>query len=223
MISLKGMLFATSSIEEVQQHVMNGSKVLFIGDPTAEQDFIQRFNMIVAMPLVPDYNIMSKDIEGEFGAFDIEYDNMLSEEPAAQFFAAIITAMFKGFNVVLYFPKCCLGLRYVNNLLFYIQSQFGIIAQTKTTKYMYIESFDGFNVALMYANNTINGYEFLLYFSGQMDIYLAKKLIYELKPFAKNPNDINSYLETLTEYRNFILSTGVIKPMPIQYDYGIQL
>lgn len=215
----KGSLLATSDPQELSLGFdPNSYRVLFLGDPAGEQDIINAFNMILATPLVPTYDMICKEFDGSSDEFDMLYLSYLNEPTAIEFFSTIMSAMFRGYNIILYFPQVSKDLRYVGDLLLNIEQQYGITPATKTTQYFYRESYNDSNLSVMYMNGTIMYQEFILYFSSTPTIPIIKKLAFDMKPYVENPKDINCYLRAFSDFRNSMLNAGKILYPAVSYE-----
>ncbi len=165
---MTGMLFCTSDRNNLDMHSQNGDKIIYVADPTGDGAIIKQYNMLSANVLVPPYDILSKEIDGLNYQFDIMYEEYLKNDFVCEFFAALLSAIYHGINVVMYIPKSCSSLRYPIKLLHYMQNEFGIIAATKTTKFSYDMSYNNKNLKMMYYYMAIKPQEFLYSYNGKL-------------------------------------------------------
>lgn len=213
---MTGTLIATSNINEAINYYNNGVKVLFLGDPLSNDP---NSGFMAAGPLVPDYNVLSLDINGDVNGFTQQYAIQLNQPSAIEFFAAIVGAVFRGFNICLYFPQDAIGLSYVDFLLKYIESVYGITSMTKTTQFMYNDSFNSKNLYMLYMNNIISSQEYIMY-GDIMDEIILQKLINDLQliNIIEDPNSYESCLNWINNYRNQMQSAGQVLYIALNYD-----
>lgn len=177
MLIFRGVLNATTDCNVAINASLNGWKVLYLGDPEDERGLINSYGFITALQLIPDYNILSKEIDGCIDEFDLEYIEMLGGAESCNFFVAILTALYQGINIMMYFPKSVTDFRYPSILIKYFEQQFGIIVGMIDRNCMYIEAYNNPNLLLMYTFNAINHMDFLLYYNGQLDNNIIDRLL----------------------------------------------
>lgn len=220
---LKGQLWATSDINLVNQALMNGFKVIYLGDPiSVPQEYKDKF--VVASAFVPDYQVLSLMVDGNENGFIQMYIASLGSKAATEMMSAILACMYRGISVIFYLPPEASGLNYVGYLLEFIQMNYGITIQTKTTQFNFDIKFSGVVSELLYLNNLINAQEFLVN-SSTLDDFTLKKLVSELHPVVKNPKDINDIVEWFSTYKDALLQSNKPLVNGIQYagevsDYG---
>lgn len=225
MVIFRGVLNATSDSNVAINSSLNGWKVLYLGDPEDERGLINAYGFITALQLVPDYNILAKEIDGCIDQFDLEYVEMLGSTESCNFFVAILTALFQGINIMMYFPKSVTDFRYPSILIQYFQQQFGIVVGMIDRNCMYIESYNDPDLLLMYTFNAINHMDFLLYYNGPLDNNIVDRLICQtgLLPanrlsttYTEKIAKILSYKESLCQ----IASTGRQPVDVCKHEYG---
>lgn len=220
---LKGQLWATSDINLVNQALIQGVKVIYLGDSISlPQEYKDKF--VVATSFVPDYQTMSLMVDGNENGFIQMYISSLGSKAATEMMSAILACLYRGITVIFYLPPEASGLNYVGYLLEYIQMNYGITTQTKTTQYSFNPQFSGVVSELLYLNDLINSQEFLVN-STSLDDFTLKKLVKEYHPLVKNPKDINDIVKWFSDYKDALLQSD--KPLinGIQYagedsDYG---
>lgn len=221
----KGMLSSTSDLSLATQCAMSGWKILYVGDPCGAENIIRQYQFIMAMPLVPEYQILCKEIDGAIAEFDLEYEDQLMRNDASDFFAGILTAMLTGINVMLFFPEETSQLRYPTVLMGYIYNTFGIIAANMNIRYTYNDDYNANNLVFMYTKNTIDTKTFLLFFDYPLVPELVDRIIFDIKPFLRNPSDYNEKIATVQDYRMRLLGFAKVGIEPIdvithEYNYN---
>ena len=214
---MNGFLCSTSDVDMVRAHHRNGDKIIYVADPTGDTLFIKECNMIVSGmgDLVPPVNILEKDIDGRPLEFDLMYEEYLKTGRPSETFAVILSALYHGSNVVLYFPKSCSeNLRYPLKLLRFIQSDFGIITATKSSPYDYNMAYHDKNLNMMLYYNTISPVEYLYSFNGPIEGELVNILSSGLgiKPQDNYDSQKNMLLEYQSNMRkdHKLLQQGIV-------------
>ena len=212
---LKGVLTATTDFNiAINSQRFHGTKTIYMGDPAGLDP---NLGFTVAGPLVPSYECMAADIDGTEEQFNMLYTMQLQSLPAAEFFAVILAALFNGKSLVLYFPSEAKGLKYINFILNYIVSNFGIVPSTENTKYSYNETYNSSNMKLMFNFDLVTPQDVILY-SNTLDEFTINRLIVALSPRLNNYNDINEKMSFLSSYKKSLLDAGKVLIRPLQYD-----
>lgn len=203
---LKGQLWATSDINLVQQSIMNGFKVIYLGDPISI-DPMYKDKFVMASSLVPDYQTMSLQVDGDKNGFINMYIASLNSKSALEMFSVIFTCLYRGTNILFYLPPEAAGLDYVQYLLQFIEMNYGITTQTNSTRFSFNTNFSGRISELMYLNNLISAQEFLINSTSLDDISL-RKLVNELHPMVKDPTNINDIIKWFSNYKDELLKNN---------------
>jgi len=215
MINLKGVLFATSNINLIDRALLNGDRVIYVGDPiSAPEQYKDR--IIISSILTPDYQTLSLLVDGNENGFIQMYTASLMSRSATEMFSVIMGALYYGVNVVFYFPQEASGLNYHQTLLEFIWYNYGIQTQTKSTNFSFNTQFSDRILELLYLNNIINSREFLLS-TDSIDDSSMRKLVNDIRPCVDNCGDINMLVKWFSNYKNNLLSSD--KPLinGIQY------
>lgn len=215
----KGILSCTMDQNIAINCAISGWKILYLGDPSGDEELINRYNLILAMPLVPDYPILMKDIDGTEGEFELAYEDMLGRELSANFFVAILTSLFMGNNIMMYFPSSVSDFKYPSVLLNYIQKEFGIVAQSPQYQFMYNDEYNQSNLILMYSFGTIDHISFLIWYNYPYDPMLIDRLINDIRPRLNNPNDYNEKVNVINNYRNSLFDILALGAQPTDVFY----
>lgn len=217
---LKGKLVASSDMNVVNQAFISGAKVIYLGDPASIIDPIFKENCVMATSLIPDYPTMSMQVDGNEAGFFQMYTSSLNSKAAIEMIAVILVCLYKGINILLYVPQEAIGLNYAQYLLQFLEYNYGVVTQTKTTEFNFIPSFTSKVMELIYLNNLITAQEFLIS-SDTLDDMVLRKLVGELHPMVKDPTDLKCIIEWFSNYKNKLLETN--KPLinGIQYAGGV--
>ena len=209
----RGTMAYTNDVTIAIQSSLEGCKVLYLGDPCGENDIISNYGFIISTPLIPEYNLLVKDVEGYKDEFDLEYVDMLgSDQSACMIFASILSAMLKGMNILLYFPVNVSDFRYPTVLIQYITQQYGIIPASIENMYGYFDRYDDSNLLFMYSYGTINHIDFLVNYNGPLEPQLIDQLTMQISPKLNNMYDYNEKYNVIMskkkEYIDIILNGG---------------
>lgn len=220
---LNGQLWATSDIKLVEQAMIQGFRVIYLGDPLSI-DPAYRDKFAIATSLVPDYNAMALLVDGNIDGFIQMYMMSLNSKSAMEMMSVILACLYKGVSIIFYLPPEASGLNFIQYLLQYIELNFGITTNTKTTQFAFKPEFFGRIVELLYLNNFVSAQEYLIN-STSLDDMTIRKLVVELHPMVSDPTNINEIVAWFSRYKDELVKTG--KPLinGIQYagkesDYG---
>lgn len=209
--AINGQLAYTSDLNLVQLMVQDGkSKVIYVGDPIGQEQTIQFYNMVIGSILIPDYNTMECEINGDINGFVNKYCQYLSSESPNMFIRTIIAALYKGTNVLLFFPPQAQGLKYPEILLNYLFEYHGIQCGGPDRQFMYNHAFDNINAASLYNMNIISPQEYLL-LAGPNFMEMANKIADDMGIYVNNVGELFNYL---SEYQQRLMNSDkiLIKP-----------
>ena len=218
-----GILSLTTDINSAISASISGWKVLYLGDPIEERNVIDQYGFIISMPLVPDYKTLEKFIDGFQDEFDLEYSDQLGNPETMSFFASILAALHQGVNILIYFPRSVMELRYPAVLVQYMKQQFGIVGGTTENQCMYSDQYNDPNILLLYINNLVNHIDFLLTYNGNMNPELIDRLCTQIGLRIYNYNDYNEKMRAIMEYKSDLIgiaNTGRVPVDVIRHDYS---
>lgn len=212
---LRGQLWATSDEALINQALMQGIKVIYLGDPISiNPQYKEKF--VVSSILVPDYQTMSLLVDGDYTGFANLYVSALSSNAATEMFSVIFACLYNGVHVIFYLPKEAQGLNYVQYLLQFIEINYGITTQTKTTQFAFDQKFSTKIAELLYLNSLINAQDFLIN-SESLDNLTLNKLVKELHPMVKDPTDLKQIIQWFSNYKDAIIEANRPLINGIQY------
>ena len=221
---LNGQLWATSDIKLVEQALYQGFRVIYLGDPMS-LDPVYREKFTTATALIPDYHALSLQIDGDMDGFIHLYIASLNSPAALEMLAIIFVCLYRGINIMFYLPPEASGLNYVQYLLQFIEFNFGIKTQTKSTQFSFDPSFIGKIVELMYLHDLVSAQEYLVN-STSLNNSSLRKLVVEMRPNVEDPTNISQIVAWFGRYKDELLkSNGRPLINGIQYagkdsDYG---
>lgn len=202
---LTAQLWATSDINVARQSANQGFKVIFLGDPISIEP-IDKDVFVVATALTPDYNTMSALIDGDENMFAGMYAASLNTKPAVDMFALIFACLFKGVGIMFYIPPEAISMNFVNYLLKFIEVNYGITTQTKSTMYSFNPAFSSRIIELLYLSDLVTAQEFLVN-SENIDDITLRKLVTELHPMVEDPRDISQIVGWFSAYKDNLVNS----------------
>lgn len=173
-----GQLIATSNLEIADQAARQGFKLLFVGDM---MDVPKQTGFINASCLTPDYKTMSAIIEGDEAKYMALYQQYLSLPHSEEMIAVLISALFRGNNVLMFFPEESIALSYPYALLTYLQNRFGLMVGDKSKPFSYNPNYNMSNMRLLYLYNLID-WKTYINTVEDLDQYVLAKMRQELCP-----------------------------------------
>lgn len=212
---LKGMLAATSDINLVNQALAQGIKVIYLGDPISIDPFYKD-KFIVTSALIPDYPTLAMQVDGNDAGFVQMYTASLNSKAAIDMISIIFACLYKGINILFYIPQEALGLNYATYLLQFLQYNYGVCAQTKTSKFEFIPAFTNKVIQLLYLSDLVTAQEFLIH-SDTLDDVVLRKLVSELHPMVEDPTSLECILGWFSNYKKELLTAGRPLVNGIQY------
>lgn len=105
------------------------------GETSHYRDLIHASNAMVASILLPPYEALVADIDGDMETFKNIYFSHLSNGEAFEYLLLIIRAIFDGKHILLFTTKTESEMSYVPAILEYMYFNFGIMIGTETNSF----------------------------------------------------------------------------------------
>lgn len=190
----------------------NKMRVLYVSDPEGDTDFIRANGLIFADPFVPMYDTLEFLINGNEQEFTNMYIASLESEEAQLFFTTIVTAIYKGIDILLYFPLDVLDLKYPYLLFGHLISKYGITGEWDGTMANVNPQFRNYHAEIMYLNNCITPQEYL-YLTEMITTIPLVKIVQDLglpdaDKVARPDYNPEKLVKFLSMYHNAIRRTG---------------
>lgn len=213
---IKGQLWATSDLNLVNDALSKGFKAIYLGDSLSLQNTPYKDTFITASPFVPDYQALSMHIDGNEDGFIQMYIASLNSKPAMEMMAVVLAALYNGVNIMFYMPSDSLSLNYIQYLLQFIEMNYGIKTQTKTTTFEFNPQFASKIIELLYLNGLVQPQEFLIN-TENLDNLTIQKLLSDIHPMINDLTNTDEIVRWFSHYKDELLSSG--KPLinGIQY------
>lgn len=212
---LKAQLWATSDIGLVNQALIQGFKVIYLGDPISI-DPMYKDKFIVSSALVPDYNTLSLMVDGNERGFIEMYSMSLNSPAAMEMISVIFAALYRGTNIMFFLPPESSGLNFVQYLLQFIELNYGITTQTRTTEFSFNPAFKGRFIDLLYLNNLVDHNEYLIN-SESLNQITLRKLVSELHPAVEDPTNIEQIMGWFNRFKDELIKSNIPLINGIQY------
>jgi len=180
MLTNKGSIYLVNDINfALECSYRQGCKVIYIGE--LNMNLPKSFVSFGA--LLPPYDALNAEIDGDKQAYAYIYENYLSSNQVVyEIFASIIVALYSGVNMLIYVEEGD-ELSHLNFLLEYMQVKFGITVGTDVTPFMYNPMYDSFISMILYTY--LDGFitpEMLLF-----NVPIDHLMVYEYNPFFNDP------------------------------------
>ena len=158
-------MILTSNIVAVQCHIGDPNvKTVFVGDlANYDENAIINYGMIPASILLPDYDTMALEVNGDISSYESRYHAYLDSGTAFEMILALIAALMKGTAIILFVPPEASGLMYPITLMEHFLYRFGIQIAFENIPFAYQENFTPIIVKYMYLNDLITPVEYLYY------------------------------------------------------------
>lgn len=200
---LKGTIYVTDDINMAMNLAPTHTIICVSGETHNYQEFINVTNASVASVLLPPYEAVMQELDGNLMAFkDIYYTYLSTNEPH-QIIALILRALFNGKNILLYCTKDESKMNYMKFLLMYLYENFGIIVGTQNNPFGFDPRYELIILNVLYLNNLMNADEYLsnypIIHNSIDDPNILLKLANELKPFILNPS-LEAYRQYFINY-----------------------
>lgn len=214
-IILKGSIDITDNLAFVMDMISIGNLNLVIINLDEYNNQIQGECVIQGAELLPPPAAVIAEQDGDMQAYDYIYDNWYSEPAIQLFMTGIITTLYKGKNILLYYPE-------LNNaesitipkLLEIFWIRFGIkIGIVNINSCMYNFKLTPIWLNLMYHNRVLGAYEYLLEYPTDAIIQAPEMamLVDDIRPPEQDK------VKAILDYRKKIIS----KPETVRVFYSI--
>lgn len=219
---LKGTINITSSIEVVYSYPVGIQNKIISLD---EEDIIQidDQNIIGGSCLLPPMLAKIAESDGDAYNYEMIYKEHLVEPYQQQFIAALIAALYRGKNLLIFLPE--LGYTFTRDsfCLYMFQLygiQIGLLEMENGNMIQRVPCFYQLEscpiwLNLIYEARVINGYEYLINYPIDADIRANEKVMYmlisELRPYA---NTINKRMDMIVDLHKKLHENPNIR-MPI--------
>ena len=184
---INGCLAMTQDINIVNNTLCSGGKVLLLSEQP-NPAIMQSPNLIPATILLPSYECVAAELDGELEIAGAIYSEYLASKEPDMFICAIITALLDpATNILLYVGQDELNMSFINILIGYLMNEYGIIIGSSIDQFSYNIAYDAVILSKLYLYELIN-YEFLFtMYPAQVNIpeYIVPKLVHDMNPYLQ--------------------------------------
>lgn len=155
-------------------------------------------NVLGGVCLLPPMDALIAEADGDEQSFDIIYFNHFSEPFVEQFVVALITFLFKGGHLILYYPE--LNSVIGTKLLQMFWNKYGInIGRVGFSNCSYDKSCTPIWLGYMYSIDILSSYELLYLYPNDALIpqQIMDKLLLDISPYRKDFQDKVDYILAL--------------------------
>lgn len=215
---LKGQIYATEDIEHAMMCLTSGAKIIYIGEPDQDLNRATNNSLICIPLLTPPYEALRAVLENDIAKFSLMYTEHLNTKECQLLIASIVAALYKGFMVILLFPKDTKELLYPDFLIKFFITNLGIQIGSDKIQYAFNPIFDDVNLDILYRHNIISPQEYVFNCTNITQLSL-QKLIADLNIRVQNPNDISQYIKWVEEYHDrMVLANRLLTVQPFVCD-----
>lgn len=201
--------------------VLSGAKVITVTDADPQLAY-QYPNTLNASILLPPYESVSAELDGNKAMAEAVYLSYLNSKEPDTFLSAIFTALVKGISIGIYIPAEDLEMSFAGTLLGFLYNAYGLSVMTPAIPFAYNNLFDTRNISKMYLYDLIGpGDLFELYPEGApIEPSIINKLIFDINPvlddytFENYMKYFNAFLKRVKAAHNRMLIS------PIERDNG---
>lgn len=195
---MKGSIYITNNQQVVLNSAQNYSIICMSGETDNFKELIHATNASVASVLLPPYDAVMLELDGDINGFVNAYYNYLSNNEPAMFISLILRALYNGTNILLYLTDEESKLNYMPVFSKYMHDVFGIIIGTETYQFSYNSGYLSVIYDTLYMNELMTSKEYIQSYPVNItNINIATRLAIELGIFIPYGGDpiinVNNY------------------------------
>lgn len=181
--------------DEFDEFTFTGGKVIYIAEEV-EPKFSTHPAIITAGVLLPPFESIQLELNGEIFAANSIYEEYLQKEEADPFISIIIAAAIKQIPIGIMFGKDEMNMQFPKMFIDFMFHYYGLVFGIKNKIQPYIvEEFLPLDLAKLYIMNIIDYPTFMIKHPNLPIHQLAiSKLAYEVKPLVKQ-KDMQHFIE----------------------------
>lgn len=208
---MKGSLYVTNDPQLVLNSAKDYSIICISGETDEYQSLIQATNASIATILLPSYDAVMMELDGNVEGFIGSYFNYLSSKEPSMFINLILRAIYNGTNVLLYLTKEESRMNYINVFAKYFADVFGITIGSETTQYIFNPAYLPIIFDTLYLNDLMTTAEYIKYFPNTVIVnpMTATKAAMELSLYVSQDNDV---LAAVNHYKSLFTGEAPVVP-----------
>lgn len=212
---LKGTIYITEDIDIINSIPYNGNTKIV----SLDEDGIlpESDHILVGTCLLPPIEAKIAEVDGNKSLYDTIYSNHLLLPFQQQFISALLSYLYKGGNLILFYPE--LGYTNTKEMIIYeIFKLYGVhigmigSQDPRVANCYYDESCVPMWLNSIYSVSAISTYEFLYMYpldAALNNNVIIRKLVKDMNPFGENFNDQVAYIH---DFHKKIHSNPNIRP-----------
>lgn len=217
---LKGTIYITCDIEMVKNSIYNNCKVVAITENAESINTPDLTNVSIASILLPPYQAVMAEMDGDMGTFYNLYGQHLATKEADSYICLIIAALVRGINILIYIPKDEFGLTFTSAFMQYLQMVYGITVGTENIPCNYNPEFNAVLCNRLYIHEFIIYEEFMVAYPANVSISVEviPQLMFDMEgyyPPLHNEQEavifFNNYKNRIKQNNNKFLIRPIIK------------
>ena len=212
---LKGSIYIVNDMNTAMECSLTHTIICVSGETHNYPDFIQATNANIASILLPSYEAMMMEMDGNIEGFKLAYYTHLSQNESFTFMSIILRALYNGRNIIFYLTKEESEMLYIKALAQYFFDYFGITIGTPNNPFFYNNIYDPVILKILFSRDLMSGMEFLALLpetSIISDPTTIIKLVHELNPYVPG-NDLENYARYFMNFsKKLKLNSEIIIP-----------
>ena len=197
---LKGTIYITEDMNIINNIPYNGNTKIV----SLDEDGIlpESAHILVGTCLLPPIEAKIAEVDGNQGLYDTIYSNHLLSPFQQQFISALLSYLYKGGNLILFYPE--LGYTNTKEMIIYeIFKLYGVhigligSPDPKIANCYFDETCVPIWLNSIYSVSAISPYEFLLAYPVDAALnnnMIIRKLVKEMNPYGENFNEQVAYI-----------------------------
>lgn len=206
--------------EEARHFMYSGGMVVMVCED-APSDLANSPNALKASILLPPYEAVSAELDGnENDAYTLYTRHLVGNDEAAMYILILYLSLYRGRPVGVYFGPQVMEMRYPQFFMMHLQDCFGLTMGDPGNLGSMNEMFHPFVAELCLKLNLISSLEYIMMMPEGIDIYpdALIRLAIDYRPpidLALRETCLGKYLEELNEYFKDLIKSQKTSPTPL--------
>lgn len=191
---LSGTIYITSDIQMAM--TLGNDPAYSVVGLVDHRDALQGINGIVCGDLLPSYEAISAELDGNLPASAAIYFNNLNEKMST--LSLIIFSMYKGKNIILFLPEDeSMNLNFANVFIQFFLQAFGIVIGTPNVPFGYNSNYDYILLTYFYLYGYLSMDEFIVLSPAGYPVLqgAVDKFCMDLNVKFSNPQEAIVYID----------------------------
>ena len=194
----KASIYITCDPQLVMQAPYANQRVIAITESGPELSMFPPGLVNMGSVLTPNVETMNAELDQEYDVSDHMYREYLSGSVQDKFIILMLTALYKGTNILLYIPKDeYTEFTFKNVLLSHIYQLYGVVVGTPEVQFGFDPNYFPLILSKMYLYDYITSDEFVMQYPEDIGLFpdVVMKLTMDINPYinSNNPEDFHRY------------------------------